>query len=236
MGDVPVWLLDVDGVLNASRPGWGGPGRAARVTVLGCSLRLRWEPKAIACIRTLHMAGVVEVRWCTTWCPWTSTLEALWRLPTFGRAWQGDPADTWHAKLEAALDVVADGRRLVWTDDDLDPADLPPELDPADPRLLLIRPRSSRGLRTVRHWEQGRYPIPDGVRTEVHRIVCETRGGRGGGGRACDLAAAGGGDLPQRRRLPHCTSGCAVSGVVASGGGGAGGATCAGPVDDFRAG
>lgn len=73
--DPPVWLLDVDGVLNASRPGWGGPGRAAQVTVDGCSLRLRWEPKTIACVRTLHLGAIVEVQWCTTWCPFVEVLE-----------------------------------------------------------------------------------------------------------------------------------------------------------------
>lgn len=102
-----VWLLDVDGVLNASRPGWGGPGRAERVQVGGCMLRLQWEPKAIGCVRTLHTAGVVEVRWCTTWCPYAGVLEDLWGLPTLPRAWDGHPADTWDAKVDAALGVGA---------------------------------------------------------------------------------------------------------------------------------
>lgn len=149
MRDVPVWLLDVDGVLNGSRPGWGGAGRAGRVSVDGLALRLRWEPKAIGCIRTLHMGGLIEVRWCTTWVPWADRLEDLWRLPTLLRAWDGDPPDTWAAKCAAAVQVIADGRRLVWTDDDLDPAEVPPEVEKAQRggQALLIRPRSSRGLR-----------------------------------------------------------------------------------------
>lgn len=149
--DVPVWLLDVDGVLNAPRAGWGGPGEARRVTVDGMQLRLRWEPKAISCVRTLHMAGVVEVRWCTTWCHVAGILESLWQLPALPRAWDypafGGRAVA--AKRAAARAVLAGGRRLVWTDDDLDLDDLPAEVGEAEQagRALLIRPRSSRGLR-----------------------------------------------------------------------------------------
>jgi len=29
--------------------------------------------------------------------------------------------------------------------------------------------------RTIRHWEAGKYPIPDGVRREVERLVAQTR-------------------------------------------------------------
>lgn len=143
MTDIPVWLLDVDGVLNATRPGWGGPGQARHVNVDGHTLRLRWEPKTVACIRTLHMAAVVEVRWCTTWCPWADTLETLWRLPTLTRAWTEPQPDTWEAKVTAARAVLDSGRRLVWTDDDLDPAEL---ADTAG-RALLIHPQPRRGLR-----------------------------------------------------------------------------------------
>lgn len=149
MDDVPVLLLDVDGVLNASRPGWGGPGQARHVDVRGCELRLRWEPQAVACVRMLHMAGIVEVRWATSWLPDVDVLETLWQLPTLGRAWAGLAHDAWEAKVDAALSVLATGRRLVWTDDDLNLDELPPEIGDAEKagRALLIAPRSSRGLR-----------------------------------------------------------------------------------------
>lgn len=145
----PVWLLDVNGVIDASGPGWGGPGRAQHVIVEGLPYRLRWEPKAVACIRTLHMAGVVEVHWCTNWCPWADVLETLWHLPTFSRAWPAgpvDPVDAWPAKVQAALAVLDAGRRLVWTDDDLDPANVPAQVT-ATSAALLIRTKPSRGLR-----------------------------------------------------------------------------------------
>jgi hypothetical protein len=138
----------VDGVLNATRPGWGGPGLARHVSVDGCTLKLRWEPKAIGCVRLLHMAGVVEVRWCTTWCPWAGILEWLWQLPTFDRAWTEPQPDTWEAKVAAARAVLNSGRRLVWTDDDLDPTEVPADLRAVNgTRALLIRPHPRRGLR-----------------------------------------------------------------------------------------
>jgi hypothetical protein len=167
MADVPVWLLDVDGVLNATRPGWGGPGLARHVSVDGCTLKLRWEPKAIGCVRLLHMAGVVEVRWCTTWCPWAGTLEALWHLPTLERTWAEPQPDTWEAKLAAAQAMLDSGRRLVWTDDDLTAGDLPD----VDGRALLIRPLPRRGLRPehlheIEQFAKEKGGLSDGIRPE----------------------------------------------------------------------
>ena len=36
---MPVWLLDVDGVLNVTKPGWGGPPRQGEVTYAGVKSR-----------------------------------------------------------------------------------------------------------------------------------------------------------------------------------------------------
>jgi hypothetical protein len=40
----PVWLLDVDGVINATRPGWGSPPRRASVYADGGDWPMRWAP------------------------------------------------------------------------------------------------------------------------------------------------------------------------------------------------
>ncbi|GGQ83164.1 hypothetical protein [Couchioplanes azureus] len=66
----PAWLLDVDGVVNATRPGWRVAPR--RTTV--CSLQDRCEYRP----RWLHIDRVVELRWCTTCCPEAALLERLW--------------------------------------------------------------------------------------------------------------------------------------------------------------
>jgi len=149
----PVWLLDVDGVINASRPDWGTAPRREHVWSPSDhqSYLMRWAPGLIDRIRALHASGTVEVRWCSTWCPDAEALERLWRLPPLERALTEVPvpkgAYGWPLKVEAARAVLAGGRRLVWTDDEAVPTSgvLHDELT-ADGRALLIAPNPTRGL------------------------------------------------------------------------------------------
>jgi hypothetical protein len=146
---LPVWLLDVDGVLNASRPGWGGPPRTRNAVSNGVGYRIRWSPALLDRVRALHLSGRVEIHWCTTWCPDADQLEALFGLPSLPRAWSTPLFDqeAATAKLAAAREVLASGRALVWTDDTEVPLDGPvrEELLSAGPALLL-RPTPTRGL------------------------------------------------------------------------------------------
>ncbi|MCX5066956.1 hypothetical protein OOJ91_13975 [Micromonospora lupini] len=147
--NTPIWLLDVDGVINASRPGWGAAPTKATAYAAGTGYTMRWAPALVDRIRDLHKAGTVEVRWCTTWCAFAEELERLWRLPVLGRAFtediNGSAASL--AKLAAARQVLAEGRRLIWTDDVEVPlwGEVHDELI-ADGRALLIRPKGSTGL------------------------------------------------------------------------------------------
>lgn len=147
----PVWLLDVDGVINVSRPEWPEVS-TAHAHAAGHRYRMRWAPALVDRIRTLHQSGVVEVCWCTTWCAYAHELERLFALPPLGRAFvdeiNGGVASI--AKLAAARQVLADGRSLIWTDD----TEVPPYGDVHDElvatgRALLIRPRGSVGLQPV---------------------------------------------------------------------------------------
>jgi hypothetical protein len=149
----PVWLLDVDGVLNTVRPGWGGPPRRSLVwsSADNTSYAIRWAPALLDRVRALHDDGKVEIRWCTTWCPEADRLERLWRLPSLARSLDADPmprgADCWPLKLDAALGVLAEGRRLIWTDDEALPAPGPDrDVLTTGGRALLIAPRPQRGL------------------------------------------------------------------------------------------
>lgn len=111
---------------------------------------IRWEPALIERIKTIHSEGLAEVVWCTTWCPDADRLERLWGLPEFRRSWtthlRGYYAN--EAKRQAARDVLAQGRRLVWADDTAFPrrGPLVDELT-ADGRALLVKPDARRGLR-----------------------------------------------------------------------------------------
>ncbi|HYN94711.1 MAG TPA: hypothetical protein VES42_12755 [Pilimelia sp.] len=148
MIDRPVWLLDVDGVINVRRPGWGA-ARDGTAHSAGVTYRLRWAPALIERICAVHRAGV-DIRWCTTWCADADQLERLFGLPRLDRAWSVElgRAAAAAAKLAAARQVLAGGRRLIWTDD----AEVPTrgavhdELTGAG-RALLIAPSRRRGLR-----------------------------------------------------------------------------------------
>lgn len=147
--DIPVWLLDVDGVINANRPGWGGAPWTTTVYA-EVEYKLRWEPKLTARIRRWIHDQVIDVRWCTTWCPNADLLERAWSLPPLVRCWPDEPVSPGSrhaAKVAAALAVIGAGRRLIWTDDEAIPENGPDRerLDAAG--SLLIAPRSSRGLR-----------------------------------------------------------------------------------------
>ncbi|MFK3983878.1 hypothetical protein ACI2K4_26290 [Micromonospora sp. NPDC050397] len=135
----PVWLLDVDGVVNAisRRPDRSVWPRDRWVSGTAVSAGIEWPILAaqpvLDFIREVHERGRAEVRWHTTWQHDALHLAELLGLPTFatqeapefaereqglagaapvsvGRGW-------W--KYPAAERVVRDERRpLVWTDDD----------------------------------------------------------------------------------------------------------------------
>jgi hypothetical protein len=149
---LPVWLLDVDGVLNATRPGWGGPPTTRSITAQGISWRMRFAPQAVAGIRAIAAASRAEIRWATTWAGQIDELSRVFALPTFPAAFELTGETTTQAmvaplKLAAALAVVRSGRRLIWTDDDAIPVEGPDRAVLDDAGALLIAPKPNRGLR-----------------------------------------------------------------------------------------
>ncbi len=148
----PVWLLDCDGVVNAWNPGWDAPRAERRVpsATTGGTFTIRYAPALIDRIRALHESGLVEIRWCSTWCGDTVNLAAALGLPAFPDCWDDyrNGFEGSRAKLDAARAVAAEGRPLIWTDDDLTPVEgnaLYDELSDAVPTLL-IRPDDRHGL------------------------------------------------------------------------------------------
>ena len=146
-----IWLLDVDGVLNAAKPGWSAPPRTGTAYAGATPWRLRFAPALIERVRALHASKVVEVRWCSTWCAWADQVEHVFGMPRLERAISDAAAAakgevTREAKLAAALAVVRSGRRLVWTDDEAIPEDGPEREELEAAGALLIAPRARSGL------------------------------------------------------------------------------------------
>lgn len=113
-----VWLLDVDGVINAGNPGWQQKPVEAGAMCGGRRYTMRWAPSLIDEIRAIANSGLVTVTWCTTWCDEARQLEKLWDLPELPVAFSNLPTRyTGDAKMHAACNVLKSGNRLVWTDD-----------------------------------------------------------------------------------------------------------------------
>lgn len=151
--DLPVWLLDVDGVVNARRPAWDQPFAQGHAFVDGVTYRLQWAPALTRYIKSIHKRRAAEVRWATTWVDHVHQVERLLRLPAFRTAFTGLGASPAVAaperKLAAALHVIEVERRpLIWTDDDAIPvagADRQ-RLEEAETPVLLLAPDPFEGL------------------------------------------------------------------------------------------
>ena len=163
-GGPPVWLLDVDGVLNARRPGWSEAPHQGVAWTDDRAWQMRWSPTLIQQIEIIAASFEVEIVWATTWCPWIDGLEELFDLSgsrcAFGSAELAAEPDN-RVKLDAALAVIASGRGLIWTDD----AAIPVAGEELDTLVaagsLLIRPDEDRGLQpthveSIRAWLRGR--------------------------------------------------------------------------------
>ncbi len=149
-----MWLLDVDGVLNAARPGWGEAADQGPAFVGGIAYTLRWAPPLIQRIGSVLRSGAVEGRWATTWVDNIMQVERLLRLPPMQTAFRDlecpeDARRTSELKLCAAFNVVEHERRpLIWTDDDAIPLGGPDRerLLAAGVPVLLLAPGSAHGL------------------------------------------------------------------------------------------
>jgi hypothetical protein len=160
---VPVWLLDLDGVINAackSLPTHAWPKHAWReVTVgdsKGQSVPIKTAQPVVDFIREIHESGRAEIRWHTTWQQDALGVGRELGLPEFAVAEAPEyqqlheflDRDRWW-KLPAARRVLADeGRILLWTDDDAHTdlrRDERTELSGLG-RLLIVCPDAMTGL------------------------------------------------------------------------------------------
>jgi len=157
---VPVWLLDVDGVVNARRPAWDQPFAQGNAFVDGVAYRLQWAPALTRYIKAVHKRQAAEIRWATTWVDHVHQVERLLRLPALHTAFRGlgtaPSVGAPDRKLSAALHVVEIERRpLIWTDDDAIPVmgTQRRRLEEAGVPVLLLAPNPYEGL-TPEHLER----------------------------------------------------------------------------------
>ncbi|HVK20584.1 MAG TPA: hypothetical protein VM677_04420 [Actinokineospora sp.] len=153
MTDRPVWLLDVDGVLNATKPGWSQTPRQGTAFSGGLGYRMRWAPALIEEITDLHQGSLVEIRWATTWADDIAQVERLMRLPRFPTAFSTLGADpsvkSPERKAAAAVKIVEEEcRPLIWTDDDAIPLRGPliERLTAIGVPTMFVRPDARHGL------------------------------------------------------------------------------------------
>ncbi|MEU8003466.1 hypothetical protein AB0B66_20105 [Catellatospora sp. NPDC049111] len=136
---VPIWLLDIDGVINAvtdlpDRRVWRGHQWVR--TAAASNEDIEWPILAatpvLDFLRRVHEQGRAEIWWHSTWqhnsvnvgtalglpswpvrdCPEFVSMDAVLASPLVTRK------HTWW-KLPAALRVLDEGRPLLWTDDDV---------------------------------------------------------------------------------------------------------------------
>jgi hypothetical protein len=124
---IPVWLLDVDGVINACTlrpdPNVWPEDQWRREKVHGFWITAA-QP-VLDFITRVHKDGLAEIRWHTTWQRDAALIEEAFGLPPlpvqdcpeFATA---HTSERWWKLPAAERVVMEEGRALVWTDDDID--------------------------------------------------------------------------------------------------------------------
>ena len=157
----PIWLLDVDGVINAlSHPESWPDSQEGIAHLSDGSFKICWSPELIEEIKLL--SKFIEIRWLTTWGKLANTaLRPLVGLPDEFPV-QAEPVyetgygggnyqyTTFDWKFIAAKEALKEGRPIIWTDDDAWTEDMKREIcaeaDSKKIPILMIRPQVLNGL------------------------------------------------------------------------------------------
>ena len=154
----PVWLLDVDGVLNStsSVPNPKELRRGEMVqkylrTNSGATFRMRVHKDLVAFFNRMHASGLVDIRWATTWTDQANTIFApafdLPQLPVWARPPEETRRlDDHNWKTSSALEVIHAGRKLIWSDDEAIPDGFEDLIKNVSKGHLLVKPNSNLGL------------------------------------------------------------------------------------------
>jgi hypothetical protein len=143
---VPIWFLDIDGVVNAAGADLPRHLTRTEATTAGTTWPIHYSPEVVDFINMMHRNGLVEVRWLTTWGQdaRTSFAPAV-GLDEFAAYDMYDGETWWKAEIVAAS-VTDEVRPFVWTDDDLIETDLTSLHDRSTLSSLPIAPATDVGL------------------------------------------------------------------------------------------
>lgn len=158
--NVPIWFIDIDGVINALSKGgrfYQKSYRQAEIVIpvgdLAWPLEVTWRPKVIDFINRAHRSHLVEVHWLTTWGKLARTHFApLVGLDDFTHTYEQPDNANAGSSIRWKLDVIRNtpgiwDRNFIFTDDDLSEEfqnGLRNEFVKSKP--LLIRPFEQIGL------------------------------------------------------------------------------------------
>lgn len=163
---LPLWLLDIDGVLNAFEHPlmqlWRTPGiipaeedapaeafldyeRHRVPTSGGSSFIFVTSPTLIRNIVRLHESRQVEIGWLTTWQQdAVDEVSPILGLPAFPVVGWSDGGWSW--KTEAAMEALQLNRPIVWTDDDAITSEAEAVYRESPISHLLLAPEATTGL------------------------------------------------------------------------------------------
>lgn len=151
--NTPIWLLDIDGVLNAlvhpetlEHPNWTDLVRKPVRTSFGSEYHLTMSTTVVNFVKAHVLAGV-DVQWATTW----QNDANLFVAPAFGFPVLPVGAaalgmSDYSYKERAALAAIDAGRPLIWTDDDAIRLIVRMEIEQSGVPHLMIEPEAHVGL------------------------------------------------------------------------------------------
>lgn len=148
---IPIWLLDVDGVINAVTADGIGY-KKLRAESSGRGFLIHYRQCVIDFINRVQADHLAEVRWLTTWCDDAAKNLApavgLVECSVESSDYPGHGAVWWKAITAKRLMEAEPDRAFVWTDDDLAYANRLGELKwmKGRDKHLLISPDTRRGL------------------------------------------------------------------------------------------
>ncbi|WP_402463724.1 hypothetical protein [Isoptericola aurantiacus] len=143
--DRPLLILDLDGAISPYGTQTRGGLQLARVG----GYRMLYRPAVVEVLNDIHLDGVIDLRWLTSWGNDARTHVA----PTLGLAdfplldtLDRDRPPAVSPKLASIRRCVPEGRRFAWIDDDITATHRRELSNSYGPACLLLRPPVTTGL------------------------------------------------------------------------------------------